>query len=121
GGGRGRGRPRKGGGPPHSKVPRRNAGAPVASAALGEENGGKAPDSGVGRRPPPPGATAMTEQSGCPSVSGADSHTPCLPSALPRAEEALAPEGLLTPPEGPGEVGRFGPYRVLAVLGAGGM
>src|SRR5262245_21088788 len=27
----------------------------------------------------------------------------------------------LAPPEGPGEIGRLGPYRVLRVLGAGGM
>ena len=28
---------------------------------------------------------------------------------------------LLTPPEGPGEIGRLGPYRILKVLGVGGM
>jgi hypothetical protein len=36
------------------------------------------------------------------------------------AQPALA-EALLTTPEGPGELGRLGPYRVLKLLGAGGM
>jgi hypothetical protein len=30
-------------------------------------------------------------------------------------------EGVLAPPQGPGEMGRLGPYRVLTVLGVGGM
>src|SRR5207302_159664 len=31
------------------------------------------------------------------------------------------PSSMLAPPQGPGELGRLGAYRVLAVLGGGGM
>jgi tRNA A-37 threonylcarbamoyl transferase component Bud32 len=37
------------------------------------------------------------------------------------AEESLLPEGLLAPPHGPGELGRLAHYRVLELLGSGGM
>jgi serine/threonine protein kinase len=45
-----------------------------------------------------------------------------LPTVLPRPGEAVPdPEGVLAPPQGPGELGRLGPYRVLGVLGGGAM
>jgi serine/threonine protein kinase len=37
------------------------------------------------------------------------------------AEESLLPEGLLAPARGPGELGRLAHYRVLELLGSGGM
>jgi serine/threonine protein kinase len=37
------------------------------------------------------------------------------------ANPAVDLQALLAPPQGPGEIGRLGPYRVLDVLGAGGM
>ncbi len=58
-------------------------------------------------------------------VGGGD--TPCAddlrshadtPPALDEGEDVRA---LLAPPQGPGEMGRLGPYAVLGVLGAGGM
>src|SRR5262245_19252575 len=39
----------------------------------------------------------------------------------PRAGPELSPLSVLAPAEGPGEIGRLGPYRVLRVLAAGGM
>ncbi len=42
-------------------------------------------------------------------------------AAAPTAAEEGLPPHYLTPPQGPGELGRLGPYRVLRLLGAGGM
>jgi eukaryotic-like serine/threonine-protein kinase len=39
----------------------------------------------------------------------------------PAADADLDAADLLAPPAGPGEIGRLGPYRVVAVLGEGGM
>jgi hypothetical protein len=48
------------------------------------------------------------------------------PTFLPPGGEAVpaarpVPDGLLAPPQAPDEIGRLGPYRVLRVLGVGGM
>src|SRR5262249_54878553 len=48
------------------------------------------------------------------------------PTFLPPGGEAApagrpVPDGLLAPPQAPDEIGRLGPYRVLSVLGVGGM
>jgi WD40 repeat protein/serine/threonine protein kinase len=78
------------------------------------------------RRPAPPDD---------PTVTGVIGRLKALPAAAtgpfsaedatlpPRGEpaEEWAPGGLLAPPLGPDEIGRLGPYRVLEVLGAGGM
>jgi hypothetical protein len=56
-----------------------------------------------------------------PALSGNAADTPsglpdgCTPDVLQEVCRVLAP------PQGPGELGRLGPYRVLGVLGAGGM
>jgi hypothetical protein len=73
------------------------------------------PDSGTGINQPdtkPPSqvvaAEAMTEG----------------PTLAPEGESAAVPRDLLAclaPPQGPGEIGRLGDYRVLSVLGQGGM
>jgi WD40 repeat protein/serine/threonine protein kinase len=57
----------------------------------------------------PEAATADTKDSGSDPPSGSDAAT---------SAERL---DFLAPPQGPGELGRLGPYRVLRVLGAGGM
>jgi hypothetical protein len=56
------------------------------------------------------------------------SHTPVVDSAAPVgqpttqfAADAEVPVGLLAPARDPGEIGRLGDYRVLRVLGSGGM
>jgi serine/threonine protein kinase/Leucine-rich repeat (LRR) protein len=46
-------------------------------------------------------------------------HTPSPAASAPEAAQKLLP--LLRPPQGPGEIGRLGGYRVLEVLGRGGM
>jgi WD40 repeat protein len=46
---------------------------------------------------------------------------PDAPAAGPAADGGEEVYDLLAPPQGPGEVGRLGPYRILKVLGAGGM
>src|SRR5262249_41907715 len=53
-----------------------------------------------------------------PSLSTPDGPSPVyqLPAANPSAVQQL-----LAPPSGPGEMGRLGDYRVLRVLGSGGM
>src|SRR5205823_1073428 len=52
--------------------------------------------------------------------SGSSPTLPQPASASP-APAAGEPYSFLAPPQGPGEIGRLGPYRVLKVLGAGGM
>jgi WD40 repeat protein len=54
-----------------------------------------------------------------PGPPHADAHGPA-PSPGPMADERQLTE-FLAPPQGPGELGRLGPYRVLRVLGHGGM
>jgi serine/threonine protein kinase len=55
-----------------------------------------------------------------PATTRSPDHTPVRPSARnPAAAELLS--AILAPPEAPDELGRLGPYRVLQVLGVGGM
>jgi serine/threonine protein kinase len=42
-------------------------------------------------------------------------------SSIPPSGEIPIQTGILSPPEGPDEIGRLGPYRILKILGAGGM
>ena len=42
-------------------------------------------------------------------------------SSIPPSGEIPIQTGILSPPGGPDEIGRLGPYRVLKILGAGGM
>src|SRR5262249_10718453 len=44
-----------------------------------------------------------------------------VPPALPSADSTQEVYDFLAPPLGPGEIGRLGPYRVVKVLGVGGM
>jgi serine/threonine protein kinase len=55
-----------------------------------------------------------------PPSPGARPANGTVPSAAAGPGGAL-PEGVLAPPQGPGEIGRLGPYRVSRVLGVGGM
>ncbi len=57
------------------------------------------------------------------SIGGAGTDTLSAASALDRERNNGEREwtAFLAPPQGPGEIGRLGPYRVLKVLGAGGM
>ena len=54
-----------------------------------------------------------------PAVGSATLNPPTLPQSVPALDADVA--GMLAPPQGPGELGRLGPYRVLGVLGQGGM
>jgi formylglycine-generating enzyme required for sulfatase activity/CubicO group peptidase (beta-lactamase class C family)/tRNA A-37 threonylcarbamoyl transferase component Bud32 len=67
-----------------------------------------------------PSATAQR-----PQVEATDTPTRELTSPLSGAEEARLPEvgplDFLAPAQGPGELGRLGDYRILRVLGCGGM
>jgi serine/threonine protein kinase/WD40 repeat protein len=60
-------------------------------------------------------AAAVPEQAATP---GGSPKTPALDPASDCGEEVY---DFLAPPQGPGEIGRLGPYRILKLLGAGGM
>jgi WD40 repeat protein/serine/threonine protein kinase len=60
----------------------------------------------------------------CQPASDTELHTLPLPATMPSAAEASPeprPYSFLAPPQQPDEIGRLGPYRVLQVLGTGGM
>jgi WD40 repeat protein/serine/threonine protein kinase len=56
-----------------------------------------------------------------PEVKSHDTDTTRWDTPGPAADEAAAVSALLAPPEEPGEIGRLGTYRVLRILGTGGM
>lgn len=57
-----------------------------------------------------------------PAVVATPGRHPSPPLTLPPAADAPPPDlSFLQPARGPGELGRLGPYRVLAVLGQGGL
>jgi serine/threonine protein kinase len=60
------------------------------------------------------------ETHGGETPSAANTPPPPRPGS-PDREETAEPYDFLAPPRGPGEIGRLGHYRVLKVLGAGGM
>ncbi len=91
------------------------AGGPAASGKTAPED--KAPPPAA-----PAGADGPTLRPLAPA--GAPPHESATVNTLADGESAPPdPElvGFLAPPQGPGEIGRLGPYRVLRVLGAGGM
>jgi predicted Zn finger-like uncharacterized protein len=110
-------------------APARTAAAPAAAGPAVTGPGGRTEIAAV---PPSPGADAPAEKPVISPVSATDSgNEPTYPpSSTP--DGSGAPEGsvaghdpsltdFLTPPQGPDELGRLGKYRVLKVLGHGGM
>jgi serine/threonine protein kinase len=91
--------------------------------------GGKArcPDCGAVGDVPGVHEEANAGAAGHQARSPAPGEVADLPTSWPAGDEPAAaaagavPEGLLAPPQGPDELGRLGPYRVLRVLGVGGM
>jgi serine/threonine protein kinase/class 3 adenylate cyclase len=69
---------------------------------------------------PNPMAAAVTEAEASPQGAGAPNHSEEVPPTR-NGERDAGPYDFLAPPQGPDELGRLGPYRVLKVLGAGGM
>ncbi len=65
---------------------------------------------GPGRRPPDLSETQLWKSSG--NLSS---------PSIPPSGEIPVQVGILSPPDGPDEIGRLGPYRILKILGAGGM
>jgi WD40 repeat protein len=68
---------------------------------------------------PRPANAETLPPSGGPASSSPETQATAPSGALPRPQGELY--DFLAPPRGPGELGRLGPYRVLKVLGAGGM
>jgi hypothetical protein len=91
---------------PHCKKP-----APVPLAAAARAAGA----AGEGPGPAAPAAAAPEPEAETYSSDGPSGVNP--PAAAPAPELT----DFLGPPQGPGELGRLGHYRVLKVLGAGGM
>jgi predicted Ser/Thr protein kinase len=79
---------------------------------------GKCPRCGAGVRVPGAGASAGDDATLPPSQPGPADNTAGPDGGAHGPAELTA---FLSPPRGPGELGRLGPYRVLAVLGCGGM
>jgi serine/threonine protein kinase len=71
-------------------------------------------------RPDPPQVTDLIRRlKHFPWVANSPSES--RPSQAPPGEESSGGYPFLDPPQGPGEIGRLGLYRILRVLGAGGM
>jgi serine/threonine protein kinase len=75
-----------------------------------------APTSSDDTRPLPPDPRPTVPPDAGPTRSGDE--PPSVSDSIPRADTTLS---LLAPPQGPGELGRLAHYRVLDVLGRGGM
>jgi hypothetical protein len=84
----------------------------------------------VGDAPPGEAVTALIERLKARRPAAAATDTAATLPGRPNAGPPPAPTGdeptgelydFLAPPQGPGELGRLGPYRVTAVLGFGGM
>jgi WD40 repeat protein/tRNA A-37 threonylcarbamoyl transferase component Bud32 len=77
------------------------------------------------KRTPPPVGPALLQEGDLtagptpPTHSTGDTPSPDISHQRPEATQELY--AFLSPAQGPGELGRLGPYRVLEVLGAGGM
>src|SRR5262245_34675035 len=66
---------------------------------------------------PDPAAPPTDTQALAPDLDVPTQVQPAAPQPAPRGGAQVA----MRAPEGPGEIGRLGPYRVLELLGAGGM
>ncbi len=69
----------------------------------------------------PPAPAEWADEPAVARLVGRLQHLALSATNLLPAAEGLVPPGLLGPPERPGEVGRLGRFRVLRLLGAGGM
>jgi serine/threonine protein kinase len=68
-----------------------------------------------------PPAAGDADRATVPPPTGASPDNGTAPSAAAAGPGGALPEDVLAPPQGPGEIGRLGPYRVSRVLGVGGM
>jgi serine/threonine protein kinase len=101
------------GGPPSGSNP--PAAIPLLAERSGVRKGVAAPESVIDEPTIPPEEAVSSVNGARPSAS-----QPAPPAAVPAVEEAELVD-FLAPPQGPDEIGRLGEYRILKVLGGGGM